>query len=411
MRYAIIIYIIILLVAITSCKKITPVAINQINGASNVCLGEKQVQYSVSVESPVDYTLWTVPEGAEITSGQGTNSIKVNFGRKPGKISVRLYNDGELVSPEAYFEVNFGISNQWCRDINLTAGTRANAVGFSIGNKGYIGLGNYSEPNSAPVNRIDFWEYDPSSYTWTQKTPFPGISRVAAVGFSIGNKGYVGTGYRGTGSLPSDYFRDFWEYDPTANEWIAKDSLPGSGRQYAFGFSVGDKGYLGAGQTSLSGALADFYEYDPNTDNWVQKNSFTYPLLGAVGFSIGNKGYVGTGFNGGFVYYNDFYEYNPDNDQWVQKESFPGTSRYAAVGFSIGNKGYIGTGFHSGISNSYFGSFYEYNPITGFWTEKDSLPGQPRGYAIAFSIDNKGYIGVGAAPSSVFLDDFWVFTQ
>ncbi len=34
-----------------------------------------------------------------------------------------------------------------------------------------------------------------SAETWTQKAVLPGGVRDGAVGFSIGNKGYVGTGY------------------------------------------------------------------------------------------------------------------------------------------------------------------------------------------------------------------------
>ena len=44
-------------------------------------------------------------------------------------------------------------------------------------------------------NTKDFWEYDPVGNTWTQKADFGGTARYAAVGFSIGNKGYIGTGH------------------------------------------------------------------------------------------------------------------------------------------------------------------------------------------------------------------------
>ena len=49
----------------------------------------------------------------------------------------------------------------------------------------------------------DFWEYDPSTNVWTQKADFGGGARSGAVGFSIGSKGYIGTGGA----------NDFWEYD------------------------------------------------------------------------------------------------------------------------------------------------------------------------------------------------------
>jgi hypothetical protein len=39
----------------------------------------------------------------------------------------------------------------------------------------------------------DFWEYDPSSNVWTRKADFGGKKRSDAVGFSVGGKGYLGT--------------------------------------------------------------------------------------------------------------------------------------------------------------------------------------------------------------------------
>ena len=68
---------------------------------------------------------------------------------------------------------------------------RLDAVGFSIGSKGYIGTG---LPISGFVK--DFWEYDPATNTWTQKADFGGTARHSAVGFSIGSKGYIGTGWK-----------------------------------------------------------------------------------------------------------------------------------------------------------------------------------------------------------------------
>ena len=44
------------------------------------------------------------------------------------------------------------------------------------------------------ISTKDFWEYDPVANTWTQKADFGGAARDSAVGFSIGSKGYIGTG-------------------------------------------------------------------------------------------------------------------------------------------------------------------------------------------------------------------------
>ena len=76
---------------------------------------------------------------------------------------------------------------------------------------------------------------------WAQKADFGGMVRRNAAGFSIGNKGYIGTGY----SFAGPYLKDFWEYDPANNSWTQKASVGGSGRFLAVGFSIGSKGYVG----------------------------------------------------------------------------------------------------------------------------------------------------------------------
>ena len=85
--------------------------------------------------------------------------------------------------------------------------------------------------------------------SWTQKASFGGGIRNGAVGFSIGSKGYVGTGNPGN-SQPAT--NDFWEYDPTTNVWTQKANIGSSGRLGAIGFSIGNKGYLGTGHFQVS---------------------------------------------------------------------------------------------------------------------------------------------------------------
>jgi N-acetylneuraminic acid mutarotase len=70
--------------------------------------------------------------------------------------------------------------------------------------------------------RKDFWEYDPATNTWKQKADFGGGVRSVAVGFSIADKGYIGTGW------DDSYKKDFWEYDPTTNTWTQKADFGGT---------------------------------------------------------------------------------------------------------------------------------------------------------------------------------------
>jgi len=53
-----------------------------------------------------------------------------------------------------------------------------------------------------------------SQGTWTQKADFGGGVRGCAVGFSIGTKGYIGTGFNGNA-----FSKDFWEWDQATNIW------------------------------------------------------------------------------------------------------------------------------------------------------------------------------------------------
>ncbi len=274
---------------------------------------------------------------------------------------------------------------------NVPAPTaRSGAVGFSIGSKGYIGTGYDIE-----TYKRDFWEYDPAANTWTQKADFGGIARSNAVGFSIGSKGYVGTGYRNGDK------KDFWEYDAAANSWTPKADFAGTARSGAIGFSIDSKGYIGTG--SGNGYKKDFWEYDPDADTWTQKTDFGGSARSsAVGFSVGSKGYIGTGSDG--VYKNDFWEYDPDINTWMQKADFGGSARSSAIGFSVGSKGYIGTGAATDGDKK---DFWEYNTDINTWTQKADFGGTVRSSAVGFSVSNKGYIGIGY--NYGYKEDFWEY--
>ncbi|MHC1704131.1 MAG: hypothetical protein AB9846_09515 [Tenuifilaceae bacterium] len=278
----------------------------------------------------------------------------------------------------------------WLRKTDFQGLARHGAVGFAIGTKGYIGTGWLTGGTFAK----DFWEYDPITNIWTQKADFGGIARHSAVSFSIGIKGYIGTG--GDGSTVQ---KDFWEYNPSNNTWTKKADFGGTARREAVGFSIGTKGYIGTGGNKTK----DFWEYDPTTNIWTQKADFGGTgRFYAVGFSIENKGYIGTGYDGGVK--EDFWEYNPSTNNWSQKAGFGGGVRSGAVGFAIGTKGYIGTGYNADKKCK---DFWEYDPTTNAWTQKVEFVGDARAYALGFSIGIIGYFGTGNSTGQ--LKDFWSF--
>ena len=279
---------------------------------------------------------------------------------------------------------------------------RYTAVGFSIGTKGYIGTGS---PDGATA-RVDFWEWNQTTNAWTQKASFGGGARFDGVGFSIGNKGYIGLGTTNAGNA----LDDLWEYDPTLDTWTQKTNLPAPGRRLAVAFTIGNKGYVSMGTNAgLNIFYNDLWEYNPSADTvsgspWVQRAS--YPGSGrasAFCFSIGTKGYIGTGTDWSTTF-GDFKEWNQSTDTWTSKANFG--ARYGAVGFSIAGKGYAGTGFPGPTVD-----FREYDPATDVWTQRANFGGVPRVYPVGFSVGNNGYIGTGFDPTP-YLDytDFWEYS-
>jgi len=351
------------------------------NGPTSFCQG------SVTLTSGLfNSYLWS--------NGDTTQTTIVN---SSGGYSVKVTDNYGCTSPPSSSINVFANMGDWSQKADFGGTARFGSIGFSIGTKGYL----------LTRDTKDFWEYDSDNDTWTKKADFVGKARDGAVGFSIGTKGYIGTGfYYGT---ISHYLKDFWEYDPNSDTWVQKSDFGGTARDGAVGFSIGTKGYIGTGvyYDSTSHWVKDFWEYDPSNETWTQKADFGGTARsGAVGFSVEMKGYIGTGADN--YYEDDFWEYDPSSDAWAQKASSGGTARLDAVGFSIGTKGYVGTGFYGSFKKD----FWEYNPTINTWTQRCNFGGTSRDFAIGFSIGTKGYVGTGYfgdGTNFYNFNDFWEY--
>lgn len=331
--------------------------------------------------------------------------------------------------------------NEWIKKADFAGAGRMGAVGFSVGNKGYFGLG------MGAAYYHDMWEYDPATDTWTQKADYPGSGSNRAISFGIGDKGYVGTGET-SDNLSIYYFSDFYQFDPVKNTWTKKSDYPGGAVSHAVGFSIGAVGYVGTGR-SQNAVSADFYAYDPNTDKWTKKADFAGGArMSAVGFSIGSLGYLGTGNTltpSADQIKSDFWCYDPSINQWQRKADFSiGGGPYVgesikktvfstgkvndqeqantapvtdAIGFSTNSKGYVGTGT-AGETVAYFS---EYDPMANTWTQiadfgsAGTFSGsqnvglsRSRDNAAGFAIGSTGYVGTGHFGGT--FNDFYAYT-
>ncbi|MFL5762766.1 MAG: kelch repeat-containing protein [Bacteroidia bacterium] len=92
---------------------------------------------------------------------------------------------------------------------------------------------------------------------------------------------------------------------------------------------------------------------------------------------------------------------------WTQRASVPAGGRHRAVALTIGNRGYAGLGHINAITDILYDDWWEYDPGTNSWTQKASFPPGPRMHAAAFAIGNYGYVGTGRDNAYVEQNDLY----
>ncbi|MEZ4791012.1 MAG: kelch repeat-containing protein [Flavobacteriales bacterium] len=264
---------------------------------------------------------------------------------------------------------------------------RAHAMGFTLGDSGYLVGG---QRGSTPI-RDGIWRFGPATVpapdSWTQRPFLPAPGRTGSIAFSIGTKGYVGGG----GS-----YTDFWEYDPATMLWTARAPLPGPVEE---GFSIDGLGYV-----TRALASGNFYAYDPNSNTWTPRADLPGGARSqAACFAVEGRGYICSGTVNGTAQ-NDLWEYDPTTNGWTQRANRPNNPTYGAMGLAIGNKGYVLGGSQTSSSGASWN--HQYDPSTDTWTTKASLPFGARRNGQAFAVGNLGYLGGGWAGSTSYQKRF-----
>ncbi|HEV9034987.1 MAG TPA: hypothetical protein VGQ51_00150 [Puia sp.] len=173
------------------------------------------------------------------------------------------------------------------------------------------------------------------------------------------------------------------------------DDIPGDvprNNEYGQGFSINGKGYV-CGSLLTTGwntgdYIGDLWEFDPATESWTEKSPC--PLAGgqlieAANFVIGDNAYIVIG--------NATYQYNQPTDTWTQKAYIFSVPRALATAFTINDKGYIGLGYDQSSSQvSEQNDWWEYDPVADRWTQKAAFPGAKREGAAGFAVNGKGYV-------------------
>jgi N-acetylneuraminic acid mutarotase len=90
---------------------------------------------------------------------------------------------------------------------------------------------------------------------------------------------------------------------------------------------------------------------------------------------------------------------------WVELSDFEGVARSDAVAFAINDKGYVALGYDG---DDRLNDIWEYDPARDYWIQKADFPGNARNGAVAFSTSTKGYVGTGYDGYDK-LSDFWEY--
>ena len=274
----------------------------------------------------------------------------------------------------------------WIQRSNFGAVGRHRATGFSIGNKGYAGLGHY---NGTGLNVIykDWWEFDPATNSWSQKADYIGNNgngNYGVISFGLDNLGFVGGGQINTSP-------EFYKFDPIANTWTPAAACP-SAPSNLYGFAIDNNGYYISWNT--------MYKYDPVLDQWTTLPTLPFSVGSwSSAFSIDGIGYVKD--------YYDLWKYDPVTGLWEQKAASPGSAVSASVSFTHMGKGYVVSGF-TGAWSDVVSEVCEYDPVNDSWVLLDEFPGSSRRFAVGFTVGNRSYLGLGTNGTN--FSDFWEFT-
>jgi len=202
-------------------------------------------------------------------------------------------------------------ANSWLQIADFGGDVRRNTVSFNSDSYGYVGCG-YDGVN----DKKDFWKYDPTNDSWTELFGFGGNKRRDGITFRIQNKVYMGTGKSNGVNLV-----DFWNFDLTTEVWTKLRDLSINSdddntedysilRSNAVGFALGNYGYVCLGTPNVT-----TWEYNPATDYWSQKTTFeAVSRQDAVSLNFSDRAFVLLGRSSN-LYLDDMYEFKPFNEQ------------------------------------------------------------------------------------------------
>ena len=262
------------------------------------------------------------------------------------------------------------------------------------------------------------YEYDPATNQWTKKKPMALPSHhVAFCEYDGKIYAFGGFVYPEVGPAAWVPINNTWEYDPAKDSWKALAPMP-TKRGAAEAAEVDGKIYVIGGATTAPGAKENYInqqtrqnvlgtveEFDPKANTWRARASMPTPRnhmgIGAVDgkiYVIGGR--VGAAFIGIASDISLVEVYNPATDMWEAPRARMPTARSAVASAVYNGKILVAGGeWQDPVVQTAFRVFETYDPATNTWTTLPPMATPRHGVAGAV-IGNRFYAVSGDVQSS-----------
>jgi hypothetical protein len=254
--------------------------------------------------SPSITNLQYAPKGAYLNSGGGTATITgtLDFVGDISTMTISVFDsNGNLVATETDpVQGAAGITSGTINISGIVDTTVLVELTFEV----------YLTNSSGQKSNVLTGSFKITEFPWKAKAVKPTIG----TGVAASLNGIIYHIYWTT-------FTVFESYDPAADAWTSKSSLPTSQGGFAVLAAVNGKIYgIGGNPTPTGGTTVE--EYNPLTDAWTLKAPWPTGRFGCSASVLNGKIYVIGGYSAGFDL-NNVDVYDPANDTWTAATPMP----------------------------------------------------------------------------------------
>lgn len=292
------------------------------------------------------------------------------------------------------------MAQAWLQVDDFPSTPHDDGVAFVLGDRAYCGTG----LQIGWIETRDFYAYNLLLDSWETAASMPqNTQRQYACGFSAGNRGYV---FGGVGS--GSYLNDMWIFDPETGNCFESTPLPGPGRSGSAVFVVENTAYIVGGKTESSDATDEVWAFNTIDQSWEEKNAFPFGgRFRASAIALAGKGYLLFGKDENNLFPNAVYTYQPETDTWWILSEFPGPGRSHAALIATDDFPVLMGGVDD--FGTYYQSLWKLNIMNGQWEQLDDLPAEGRKGGMTFSHDQRLYYSTGINAEDERLKETWKY--